>query len=287
VPYLAQPAPPVPGADLHVPPVVPYTPLAAKAAEPTQAYVGTSASPAGATMFCFSLCQPTGYEPKLLKAQFEIGASIFGCDAYAIYSNRAFEITTGVVTSPVSDSLKCQVHEIAWNTGIFLAVWHKVIHQAWYRSYEWTVKTDPDAVFFPNRLIPVLKDHQGAGYLNNCQYGLHGPIEVFSRSAIDTLAQDYAMSPDGRRPKRCVDAYPQAIVGDAQWGEDMFMDICLRTVLQVKPGLDTRLMCEAHCDCPDWYWCHNGTGRVSYHPFKQEDMYRQCVANAIAGSSGS
>jgi len=274
-----------PGETIEVPPPEePYTPLPALAVEATQVGSGQGPGLQGLSMFCFSLCQPTGYEPKLLKVQQHLGTSIFACEAWAVYSNRAFEIAPGVTTSVVANSLKCEVHEIAWNTNIFIAVWHKVINQSWYRSYDWTVKVDPDAVFFATRLRVVLQDHTTAGYLGNCQYGLHGPIEVFSRSAIDTLAQDYQASPDGTRPQNCIERYPQAIAGKAQWGEDLFLDFCLRNVLGVRAALDTRLMCEAHCDCPDWYWCHNGTSRVTYHPFKQADMYTQCVANAMAGA---
>merc|ERR1719401_457651 len=260
-----------------------FTPPFSVEQEPREAGQGRGRMEKGVTMFCFSLCQPSGYEPKLLRAQFDMGTSIFGCDAYAVYSNKAFEVAPGVVTSVVPNNLKCPVHEIAWNVDIFLAVWRKVISQLWYRSYDWTIKTDPDAVMFPGKLVVVLRDHrENVDYINNCQYGLHGPIEVLHRRAVDALAADYQLSPNKDRPFKCVQKYPQSIVGKAQWGEDMFVDICLRTVLGLRVALDTRLMCEAHCDCPDWYFCGNGTLRVTLHPFKRPDMYRQCVANAMA-----
>jgi len=281
VPYMAHPGPPPPTADLTLPAVALYKPLAPLVQEAVAPGKGSGPGLPGTTLFCFALSQPSGYEPSLIKAQFDMKTGIFACEAFAVYSNRAFEVAPGVATSVVPDSLKCPVHEIAWNTGIFLAVWSKVIAQAWYRQWDWTVKVDPDAVFFPDRLQRILLDHIGVGYLNNCQYGLHGPIEVLARSAMDVLAKDFARSPSGKRPQTCMERYPQSIVGDAQWGEDMFLDICLRTVLNVRADLDSRLICEAHCDCPDWYWCHNGTSRVTYHPFKDVDMFRQCVANAM------
>lgn len=265
------------------PPPKPYVPLPPLAPEATAPGRGRGPGAiAGTLMFCMSLSQPDGYELQMLKAQYEMSTSIFACEGFTVYSNRAFEVVPGVATSVVLDSLKCDFHEIAWNTGTFIAVWHKVVQQGWYKSYDWTVKVDPDATFFPDRLRAILPAHAGTGYLVNCKYGMHGPIEVLAKHALDTLAQDYARSPDGTRPQKCVETYPQAITGKAQWGEDMWLDYCLRKVLGVTYQTEYRLMCEAHCDCPNWYWCHNGTDRVTYHPFKREDMYRQCMANAMS-----
>merc|ERR1711920_894623 len=67
------------------------------------------------------------------------------------------------------------------------------------------------------------------------------------------------------------------------WGEDMFLDQCLQKLNVGPVPLDERLMCEDHCDCPAWYWCNNGTDRVSYHPFKTVESYAVCMANAMQG----
>jgi len=234
---------------------------------------------AGASLFCFMLSQPSGYEPTLIAEQLHLGTSIFACERYAVYSNALFEVAPGVNTHVVDSTLKCEFHEIAWNTWIFIAVWQKVISDQLYRSSDWTVKVDPDATFFPQRLRVVMNDHPNAGYMSNCKYGLHGPIEVLSRRAVDALAADYAASADGKRPEKCVKGNPEL----GKWGEDMFLDSCLHKILGIQSEPDGRLMCEAHCDCPDWYWCQNGTMRVTYHPFKRVDMYRQCIANAMDG----
>eukprot|EP00913_Durusdinium_trenchii_P028837 g27039.t1 len=67
--------------------------------------------------------------------------------------------------------------------------------------------------------------------------------------------------------------------------QDMFMDQCLRKVLQVTdgqpPALAPELMCEAHCDCPEWIWCSGSA--VSFHPFKSIASYKNCLANAFSG----
>lgn len=251
------------------------------AQEAVQPYVnGAAPNQQGSRLFCFVLIQSNGYEIELMQDQYNMQTSIYACESFALYSNRAYEVVPGITTSVVADDLKCEFHEIAWNTNIFISVWHKVVTQGWYQSQDWTVKVDADATFFPNRLRALLPRHQGAGYLVNCQYGLHGPIEVLATSAVNVLARDYAASAGGLRPETCIREFAQAITGRAQWGEDMFLDYCLRK-LNVPAAPEYRLLCEAHCDCPDWYWCQNGTDRVSFHPFKRKDMYRQCVANAF------
>jgi len=233
------------------------------------------------SLYCWSLLQPHSYEEKLVQTQFELDTSVFACDAYMLYSNMSYEVVPGVLTSVVNSTLTCEFHEIAWNTRIFIAAWAAVIGDGVYASFDWTIKVDCDSIFLPSRLLPLLRDHAGVGYLNNCRYGLHGPIEVLSLQAVASLAADYALSENGDEPVRCMAAMPEAVDGRAQWGEDMFLDKCLSEVLGVDSAIDSRLMCEAHCDCPNWYWCMNGTDRVIFHPFKRSDLFRQCIANTL------
>lgn len=235
------------------------------------------------SIFCFSLMMPRSYELELLKNQHKLGAGIFACDEAAVYSNESITVAHGVRTRVVDSDLVCKLggeSYTALNSWIFVAVWRKVVEDATYMHFSWTVKVDPDSVFLPDRLNMVLRDHKAAGYLNNCKYGLHGPIEVLSRSAVAALAADYDASPDGKSPKKCVEQLDLN-----SFGEDVFLDRCLKDVLKVSREMDERLMCEAHCDCPDWFWCKNGTSRVSFHPFKRPDLYSQCMANALDSGS--
>jgi len=239
----------------------------------------------GGSLYCFSLFVPTSYEPSMLRWQHKHKASIFACDGYGLYSNKHVHIVPGVETVIVDSDLKCDYggdSGTALNAWIFIAVWKAVIDDGSYKKYDWVVKTDPDSVFFPDRLGPLLKDRPKKGYLNNCKYGMHGPIEVLSSDAVDILARDYNRSWDKKAPKTCVTGQDFGL-----WGEDMFLDQCLDKVLDVKPRpLEPELMCEAHCDCPAWYWCNNGTDRVSYHPFKSPVAYEVCMANALGGKPG-
>lgn len=240
-----------------------------------------------AGLFCFSLMLPFGYEPTLLAWQFKNQASIFACDKYAVYTNKSMEVVPGLFTRVVDSNLHCGVggdSNSALNSWIFIAVWKAVLEDGYWLEYPWTVKTDPDCVFFPGRLRSILPKYYGEPYINNCHYGLHGPIEVLGQPALRALQADYQASKDGKAPKRCVSEQHFGL-----WGEDMFLAQCLFTVLSVtngdEPVLDSRIMCEDHCDCDQYYWCNNGTDRISFHPFKSVDAYQNCVAMAAAAGS--
>lgn len=243
--------------------------------QPNNEIIGFSAE----SLFCFVLMIPDSGELNLLYMQHQLHTGIFDCDASRVYSSRVIEVAPGVTSVAVASDLKCEFHEIAWNTWVFVAVWKAVIDDRKWESHGWIAKADADAVFMPDRLRVVLRDHASAGWLNNCRYGLHGPLEVFANAAVQRLKQDYA---GGDRPMQCISKYPEAVSGTAQWGEDMFMDACLSKVYGIQPEYDERLMCEDHCDCPDWYWCNNRSDRVIYHPFKEVDLYKQCLANALS-----
>jgi len=232
------------------------------------------------TLFCFSLMVPGTEEQNLLSWQHQNKVSIFACEGSAIYSSKHIEVAPGLSTTVIDSDLKCGYggdSQSALNAWIFIALFDKLLDDQLYANFAWSVKADPDAVFFPHRLRALLPEHEGAGYLNNCKYGMHGPIEVFSKRAMDALAADYEKSWDGKSPSSCVKH-----LNFGQWGEDMFLDQCLSKILHVAPKpLEPRLMCEAHCDCPAWYWCTNGTDRVSFHPFKTVDAYATCMGNSL------
>lgn len=242
---------------------------------------GAPAAPGSPTLNCFSLMVPSGGEPRLLAWQAEHQASIFACDATTIYSNQQLQVGS-YWTHIVDSDLKCKFggdSQSALNSWIFIAVWKAVIDDGTYKSYDYTVKCDPDAAFFPDRMKRILAPHAGAPYVNNCRYGMHGPIEVFGKAAIERLAQDYQSSADGKAPRECVEK-----LHFGQWGEDMFMNQCLSQVYGLSAPLEPRLMCEDHCDCPSWYWCGPGD-TASYHPFKTVEAYANCMANALGGAA--
>ncbi|CAK0906476.1 unnamed protein product [Prorocentrum cordatum] len=240
----------------------------------------------GPTLFCWALTMPEGNEPDLLRWQAERNAGPFACEEVALYSKE--EVDIGCYKTRVIESdMKCKNggdSGTALNSWIFIAAWLAVVEDGDYKKADWTVKADPDAVFFADRLKAVVSNYEGTGYLSNCKFGLHGPIEVFSRAAIEALHEDYQKSWDKKSPGSCVEG-----LHFEEWGEDMFIDQCLNKVLKVgEPPVEPMLMCEDHCDCKGWWWCPaSDSQRVSFHPFKSPEDYKNCLANALDGPLAS
>jgi len=220
------------------------------------------------TLFCFSLMLPWGYEPGLLRMQLQRGQSIFACDATEVYSSKQIDLG-GLITVDLGIDLHCPlggVFHTVMNTPIFLEVWKRIIEAGRFRQYQWTVKADPDAVFFPKRLRHILKGDQAKAavdkgiFLNNCGFGLHGPLEVVSNRALEAYGEG---SSTCKRP-------PQ---------EDVYLQRCLNQ-LGVTQVNHFNLLAEDHCAFKDWEEC--SSGHVAFHPFKKVEDYERCL-DAVEG----
>jgi len=216
------------------------------------------------TLFCFSLMLPWGYEPSLLKMQLRRGQSIFACDATEVYSSEEMDLG-GFVSVDMGIDLHCPLGGLfhtVMNTPIFLQVWKRILDAGRFRQYQWTVKADPDAVFFPERLRQILEGADqakaafGKGlFLNNCGFGLHGPLEVVSNRALEAYGEG---SSTCKRP-------PQ---------EDVYLQHCL-VKLGVSQVNHFNLLAEDHCAFKDWEEC--SSGHVAFHPFKKVEDYERCL----------
>lgn len=297
------------------------------------------------SIYCFALMLPFGYERGLLREQLLQAIGIFICDDFTVFSNETMHIghwnQTGpiVATSVVKGSLQCPLGgkwHTALNTEIFLRIWAAVVALGAFRRHDWTVKADPDSVFFPERLrsllsrapmaeVPLLqkpssasegcgrcaRDGSPAGggssacdahvrslqrggrncsaalleamrpepsgcactcgatsceegqrfggmYLVNCRFGLHGPIEVLSREAVQTFVDNV------HRCKK-IQAKP--------YGEDKYLDKCLE-LLGVRRVLQYSLLRETACGQVDPAPCD--APNVAFHPFKEIQGYFDC-----------
>jgi len=289
------------------------------------------------TLYCFSLMMPFGYEPGLLAEQHRKGTSIFACDEHEVFSNTSALMPSGepapVNVTPVEGSLAVEYGGrwgTALNAGVFNRVWAEVVRLGRFRRFDWTVKVDPDAVFFPERLRNVLirraplnrvrtrlpapsglhcgqcrqlgswqqsctdrvhgyqrqnntcaealqlaarpppvdcgcscdvfacdVPEEAAMYINNCKWGLHGPIEIFSRRAV--LAY--------------VDGLPQCSdILEHPWGEDKVIDQCLQR-LNITRVNEYDVLSELACgEQPSP--CQSQD--VAFHPFKSVESYFTC-----------
>jgi hypothetical protein len=204
-------------------------------------------------------------------------SSIFSCNGFSIFSNESVSVGLGITTTPaVIGPITCEKSHY-WNTCLntqtFLQIWRRVFSDGWFRLYDWTVKVDPDTVFFPLRLVSILGRHsQGENglYLSNCGTGVHGPIEVFSKRAILAFRAGIWIC-------------QRSSHANGDWGEDMFIDRCLSFHLHIKRESESNLLSERNCrdaqDPEQWHKCTDRQ-RAAFHPFKSVAAYMECEANA-------
>jgi len=225
-------------------------------------------------LFCFAVMQPSGGEKELIVAQLGGGQSIFDCEYQAVYSNGNIELKNNghsIRTKDIGD-MHCEYggpYHLALNSEIFVRAWKRVFNDAEYLKGDLTVKVDPDAVFFPSRLrkLMIKADCDANVYFNNCDQGLHGPIEVVARGGMKTFAKGIADC-----EKKLKDEYSWA-------GEDVFVRHCLG-LLKVNRVDEYQLMSEDHCfhEDPARDGCHSG--KASFHPFKTIDGWYKCYDQA-------
>jgi len=244
--------------------------------KPAQAsrHIETAERDAGQSLFCWALMIPDSYEVGLLKLQYDNEWGIFGCDEYSIYSKGVIEVVDGLKTVDAKTKLDCDMggeFGTALNTEVFLKVWARVLEMGRWNFHDWTAKVDPDCPFSPARLRGIVGGRNVDGsavYLNNCKWGLHGPLEVFSRAAVGAWQS-------GR--EQCTAYFRQQCGGDCAWGEDMYIDQCLDKVLHVRRELEDRLLREEHCDPPaGWSSCAEPQV-VAFHPYKGLEEYEACM----------
>eukprot|EP00931_Biecheleriopsis_adriatica_P080706 TRINITY_DN5404_c0_g4_i2.p1 TRINITY_DN5404_c0_g4~~TRINITY_DN5404_c0_g4_i2.p1 ORF type:complete len:466 (+),score=67.26 TRINITY_DN5404_c0_g4_i2:58-1455(+) len=218
------------------------------------------------SLFCFALVVPWSYELGLLQMHHSAKAGIFQCEDSAVYSDREVEIGSNVRSRVLKTNLNCPFNpstRTVENTYVFKALWEKVMEDGFWRYHDWTVKVDPDTVFFPFRLklmlterSPALEGRKLSGvWINNCWHGLHGPIEIMSKNGIHTF---------NRSGHKCP-AWPLQ--------EDNYLENCMG-VIQV-PRLDAfNILAEKNCERP-YYWTCQGSF-AAFHPFKDTWAWKRC-----------
>jgi len=255
------------------------TSVTTTSAEKTAVYA--AGEPGRGSFYCFALMIPGTDEESLLLWQVNEGVSLFACEEAAVYSNISRELVPGLTTLKVDSNLACDKggeFGTALNTDIFFAVWDAVIANGRYKKHSWSVKVDPDSVFFPHRMhdmLDLLIDDgmsEPGVYVNNCQYGMHGPLEVLSVAAVDTWV-------NGRQ--ECVDHFEKLCQGPCFWGEDMFLDQCMQKVLNATRVDDFNQLLEDHCSPPaGWEECTSGSA-AAFHPYKNVSAYKKCFHSAL------
>jgi len=156
----------------------------------------------------------------------------------------------------------------AQNTWIFHNAWRLMLDEGKWKNHDWIVKVDADCVFIPSRLQAIARDawvgrvgrEDKGAFLNNCRLGLHGPIEIFSRLAMQTYNETWSW---------CSLGAPQ---------EDVYIERCMWSsgVRQIDAFSTLE---ELHCGQP-WFWNCQGN-IVSFHPFKDAGQWQRCWNTAM------
>lgn len=217
----------------------------------------------GASLFCIMVYLPNSTEESLMWLAKKNGVSIFGCnESMTLHSWQSAGAgwDTGEVT--------------LMNTDVFLNAFEQVRKDGRYAKWDWTVKADPDCVFFADRLMghlwglrappytPVYVKNNGVdpGLGNN---GFLGAIEIFSNTAMRMFFANAA---------EC----KQYMGTDS--GEDGFFKSCM-------DALGVGYMTDTNIFTPDYdpSACRNGE-RVAFHPIKTYKEY-QCCVDIVMGKS--
>lgn len=225
--------------------------------EPMANSVNWAMSTAGPTtelrsikLFCFAIFRATGVEAQLIGEVVKANVGLVGCDDWAIVTNVQTNFTTGLnttVNALVIDHKLSPSHGDSFNVEEFTKAWQAVAADGRYKHADFVVKVDPDTVFFPERLRDELNRNGiskvDPAFFANCVAEvdwqertrfMFGPVEVFSRAAIDAY---FRKGDQCRSLPRAADDY-----------EESFMTRCL---LQLDVTFNTEmklhLLSDNHC----------------------------------------
>jgi len=209
-----------------------------------------------------------------VKGQLARRAGIFGCDEYTLFSNGGkIDMGYGWLTAEISTpelrlghGFKDGETTSSWlNTLVFIKAWQLVLWDGRYVKHDWTVKADPDAVFFPERLRTVVCQHtsdegESLFYMNCDMYGpisMYGSLEVVSHNAVVTFLENRT---------RC-----EKELKWHGWGEDYYLQKCL-TLLGVHSVNNFSMVGDFRCHgapCTD-------QSKVVFHDYKVPKVHFGC-----------
>jgi len=258
----------------------------------------------GQRLFCMSFyTENTGstkesHELSLLRTQLFLGASLFGCPKWAVYSDTDTWLTPGppeLRTIKVDDvdgdfHLFKRKKQGTWvNAMMFYQAWKNIREKSLFDNSDYFVKVDADAVFLPQRLLDTLKGYKEPAegiYVENCrkvQYGFFGNLEIVSATGFNTFLTNLE---DCKKTLDWKGVDPDWKYGP--YGEDLFMQKCL-DAKGVNKISNFTVTTDGACksDMPkslrkvkDLKWKPDcaSTKSVTLHPFKKPYDYFTCLA---------
>lgn len=221
--------------------------------------------------FCFTLVGQQEQELPLLRSQVLVNGGVFGCRDWGVFCNPVVKPCTSRFKLKDTDVRKGGRWHTALNTGLFKALWGQVLNDGVWRKHAWTVKVDTDSVFLPWRLINHVSgsfERSQALFFLNCQYGLHGPIEILSKAALQAIGNPKKGL--GMTSAKC--KAPQ---------EDVFLEKCLLANGATEIP-DYKILDEKACHRDRSYKVDCASPHVvAFHPFKGAEAWKQCWNTAL------
>merc|ERR1712087_646795 len=98
-------------------------------------------------------------ELDLLRTQLFLGASIFGCEEYRVYSDVETWLDPDKISTIKVNDVEGNFHFAkrkkagTWiNSNMFIQTWKMIKDEGAWSKWDWTVKADIDAIIIPMRL---------------------------------------------------------------------------------------------------------------------------------------
>jgi len=214
---------------------------------------------------------PTTYEVDLVQKQKALGAGVFSCEASTIFQAAALpdkDKSDGVV-----------------RPKDFVQIWDEIRQDGKYKQHDWTVKADPDTVFFAHRLrYHLTKVDVPAGTsvyirktdIQSDQDFLNiGSLQVLSNEAMKVYFESHDI---------CVKQLHD-------YGEDFYLMTCLDAI-DVDHFVDVHLLNDEYAIqkteiWPDGQLSVNGdqdgsackdSRWVAFHPFQDMQEWVTCYS---------
>jgi len=211
------------------------------------------------SLFCFCVAGHSTGEADLTRGHYADKKSIFACDDWTVLSDGPIPPITTLFIGPLNSKW---AYWHSWtNTGVFVRAWDAILNEGKWVSKAWTVKVDPDTVWFPERLRWHIKSLEVSFannlYVRNTGQYFFGGIEVFSLAAIVQMFN--------RKKEVCtfkLEGTP----------EDVWIGWCL-DALGAEQRQDNALLSNfmnGNTGACNNHWV------VAFHPFKDINRWRAC-----------
>jgi len=253
------------------------------------------------TLFCFVFyTADTGstkpsFELDLVRTQLFLGAGIFGCEDWKVYSDVETWISPApkLINTIKVDDVEGNFHfekrkkSGTWvNSNMFIQTWKMIKDEGAWAKWDWTVKADIDAIIIPMRLRSYLEKVEVTDngiYLENCKYvnyGFFGSLAVISHDAAAT----YMANLDDCKSALNYMGH-EKVTGNQAWGEDLFQQRCMDL-----HGVDKVAAYDINTDASCAAWRPEGEKKngkwkpncalvktPGIHHFKKPEDYFECL----------